>query len=182
LADSAESLGSERGIITKVEVDVALERAIGVERGPAAATHIVALFGALPRELNARPAITIGVAAVEFSRHHDEAQAAEAVIIELDKAGLDQIDSLLIPVVHVGDTPPAYDARTPGHATRVAARGLPGGQARLKVSGLHFDKKIAKAARDLIPLAAGNGQPDWLLAEVELTVVRRRSDGGDSRQ
>jgi hypothetical protein len=31
------SLGSERGIITKVEVDVTLERAIGVERGPAAA-------------------------------------------------------------------------------------------------------------------------------------------------
>jgi hypothetical protein len=28
-------LGAERGIITKVEVDVTLERAIGVERGPA---------------------------------------------------------------------------------------------------------------------------------------------------
>ena len=67
LADSAESLGSERGIITKVEVDVALEHAIRVERGPAAAAHIVALVGALTRELNARPAIMIGVAAVEFS-------------------------------------------------------------------------------------------------------------------
>jgi hypothetical protein len=69
-----------------VEVDVALESAIGVERGPAAAAHIVAVVGALPRELNARPAITIRVAPVEFSRHHDEAQAAEAVIIELDEA------------------------------------------------------------------------------------------------
>ena len=111
---------------------MALERAIGVERGPAATAHVVALVGALPRELNARPAITSGVAAVEFSRHHDEAQAAEAGIIELDEAGLDQINSLLIPVVHLGDTPPAYDALTPGHATRVAARGLPGGQCRLK--------------------------------------------------
>jgi hypothetical protein len=64
-----------------------LERAIGVERGPAAAAHIVALVGALPRELNARPAITIGIATVEFSRHHDEAQTAEAVVIELDEAG-----------------------------------------------------------------------------------------------
>ncbi len=65
-----------------------LERAIGIERGPAAAAHIVALVGALPRELNARPAITIRIAAVEFSRHHDEAQTAEAVIIELDAARL----------------------------------------------------------------------------------------------
>jgi hypothetical protein len=58
-----------------------------------------------------------------FSRHHNEAQAAEAVIIELDEARLDQIDGLLVPVVHLGDTPPAHDARTLGHATRVSARG-----------------------------------------------------------
>ena len=45
---SVEWLGSERGIIAKVEVDVTLERAIGVQRGPAAAAHIVALVGALP--------------------------------------------------------------------------------------------------------------------------------------
>ena len=61
--DSVEPLGAERGIITNVEVDVTLERAIGVERGPAATAHV----GALPRELDARPAITICVAAVEFS-------------------------------------------------------------------------------------------------------------------
>jgi hypothetical protein len=66
---------------------VTRERAIGVERGPAAIAHVVALVGALPRELDARPAITIGVAAVEFSRHRDEAQFAETVLIELDKAG-----------------------------------------------------------------------------------------------
>src|SRR5580704_15261512 len=129
---SVESLGAERGIITKVEVDVTLERATGVERGPAAAAHVVALIGALPRELNARPAITVRVAAVEFSRHHDEAQTAETVLIELDEAGLDQIDGLLIPVVHLGDTPPAYDLPTLGHATRVAARRLPRGQGGLK--------------------------------------------------
>jgi hypothetical protein len=55
------------------------------------------------------------------------------------KPGLDQIDGLLVPVVHLGDTPPAYDARTLGHATRVAVRGLPGGQGRLKIRGLHID-------------------------------------------
>jgi len=65
---------------SKVEVDVALERAI-----------------------------TIYVTAVEFSRHRDE-------------AGLDQVDSLLIPVVHLRETPPAYDLPAPGHATRVTAR------------------------------------------------------------
>jgi hypothetical protein len=48
LDDCVESLGSERRIVTKVEVDVALERAIGAERGPAAAAHIVTLVGALP--------------------------------------------------------------------------------------------------------------------------------------
>ena len=48
LDDCVESLGSERGIITEVEIDVTLERAIGVERGPAAAAHLVALVGALP--------------------------------------------------------------------------------------------------------------------------------------
>src|SRR5271170_1644406 len=74
LDDCVESLGSERRIVTKVEVDVALERAISAERGPAAAAHIVALVGALPRELAARPAITIRVAVVEFFRHRDEAQ------------------------------------------------------------------------------------------------------------
>src|SRR5260370_30980769 len=61
-------------------------------------------------------------AAVEFSRHRDEAQSAETVLIELDEAGLDQVDGLLIPVVHLGDMPPAYDPPTLGHATRVAAR------------------------------------------------------------
>ena len=65
-----------------MEVDVALERAIGAESGPAAAAHIVTLVGALPRELDARPAITIRVAAVEFSRHRDEAQIAEAIITD----------------------------------------------------------------------------------------------------
>jgi hypothetical protein len=40
--DSAEPLGAERGIIAEVEVDVTLERAIGVERGPAATAHVVA--------------------------------------------------------------------------------------------------------------------------------------------
>jgi len=47
---------------------------------------------------------------------------AETVLIELDEAGLDQVDGLPIPVVHLCDTPPAYDAPTLGHATRVAAR------------------------------------------------------------
>lgn len=122
LADCLESLGSERGIITKVEVNVALEHAIRIERGPAATAHIVALVGALPRELNARPAITIHGAAVKFPDHRDEAQIAEAIIIELDEAGLDQIDGLLISVVHLGNTPPAYDARSLGHAASVAAR------------------------------------------------------------
>lgn len=104
LDDSVESLGSERGVIAKVEVDVAFERAIRVERGPAATTHIVALVGALPRELNAGSAVTIRVAAVEFSRHHDEAKFAEAVVIELDEAGLEQIDGFLLPVAYLGDT------------------------------------------------------------------------------
>ena len=98
---------------------MALERAIGAERSPAAAAHIVALVGALPRELDARPAITIRVSAVEFSRHHDKAQIAEAIITELDKARLDQINGLLIPIVHLGNTPPADHARALGHAARV---------------------------------------------------------------
>jgi hypothetical protein len=79
-----------------VEVDVTLKRAIGVERGPAATARVIAFVGALPRELHARPAITIRVAAVEFPRHHDEAQAAEAVFAEFDEAGLDQVDGILI--------------------------------------------------------------------------------------
>jgi len=75
-----------------------------------------------------------------FSRHHDETQLAEAGFIELDEAGLDQINGLLIPVVHLGDTPPANDARALGHATRVAAR-----KAGSRSVGPHFDKKVAKA-------------------------------------
>jgi hypothetical protein len=61
----------------------------------------------LPRELDPRPAVAIGVAEVEFPRHHDETQAAETVLIEFDEAGLDQVDGLLVPVVHLRDTPPA---------------------------------------------------------------------------
>jgi hypothetical protein len=68
--------------------------------GSAATARVVALVGALPRELDARPAITIRVAAVEFSRHRDEAQFAETVLIELDETGLHQVDGLLIPVAH----------------------------------------------------------------------------------
>jgi hypothetical protein len=44
---SAGPLGAKRGIITKVEVDVALKRAIGVERGPAAAAHLITLVRTL---------------------------------------------------------------------------------------------------------------------------------------
>src|SRR5271155_3351709 len=84
-----EPLGAEPGIVAEVEVDVALERAVGVERGPAAAARVVALVGALPRELGPRLAVTVRVAAVEVPRHHDETQAAEAVLTELDEAGLD---------------------------------------------------------------------------------------------
>ncbi|MGH3192553.1 MAG: PIN domain-containing protein [Streptosporangiaceae bacterium] len=40
--EPVESLGSERGIITKVEVDVTLKRAVRVERGPAAAFKLLA--------------------------------------------------------------------------------------------------------------------------------------------
>jgi hypothetical protein len=69
--DSVEPLGAKRGIIAEVEVGVTLERAIGVERGPATVAHVVTLVGALPRELDARPAITIRDAAVEFSRYRD---------------------------------------------------------------------------------------------------------------
>jgi len=43
LDDCVESLGSEGRIVTKVEVDVALEHAIVAERSPAAAAHIVAV-------------------------------------------------------------------------------------------------------------------------------------------
>ena len=64
-ASFVEPLGAERGIVTEVEVDVALERAVGVERGPAAAARVVALVGALPRELDPRLAVAIRVAAVE---------------------------------------------------------------------------------------------------------------------
>jgi hypothetical protein len=78
------------------------------------------------RELNARPAITIRVAAVEFSRHHDEAQTAEAVIIE----------------------------------------------GRLEIRGLHFDKKIAKAACNLVPLAARDFSPER--RPFDLEAVNRR--------
>jgi hypothetical protein len=46
--DSVEPLGAERGVITEVEVDVTLERAIEVERGLAATAHVVALVGAVP--------------------------------------------------------------------------------------------------------------------------------------
>jgi hypothetical protein len=59
--------GAERGIITKVEVDMTPERAIGVEHVPATTAHVVALVGAMPGELHARPATAIRVAAVEFS-------------------------------------------------------------------------------------------------------------------
>jgi hypothetical protein len=45
---TVEPLGAERGIITKVKVDVAPERAIGIERGPAATAHLVALVRTLP--------------------------------------------------------------------------------------------------------------------------------------
>ena len=41
---------------------------------------------------------------------------AETVLIELDEDGLHQVDGLLIPVVHLCDTPPASDARALGHA------------------------------------------------------------------
>ena len=118
-----------------------------VPSGLSAAAHVVALVGALPRELDPRLAVAIRVAAVEVPGHHDETQAAEAVLTELDEAGLDQVNGLLVPVVHLRDTPPASDARTLGHATRLAARRAAAdrGPAARQLSGCPFGQRREQA-------------------------------------
>lgn len=92
--DSAEPVSAEPGIITEVDEDVSLERAIGAERGPTAPARLVALVRALPRELDTQPAARIRVTPVEFSRYRDEAQFSETIITELDEAGPRQVEMI----------------------------------------------------------------------------------------
>jgi len=151
-------LGAERGIITKVKVDVTLERALGVERGPATTAHVVALVQALPRELNARPVITIRVSAVEFSRHRNEAQSAETFLTELDKAGAITATGSC-PAGHVttavttrsrginGNSKQAQPNTSPRNS---GYRRLPGAQARLSGSAAaqHLDPRQTADCHD----------------------------------
>ena len=90
----------------------------GVERGPAAAVTSSPWSEPCHETQPPRFPIAFRFAAVEFSLYHDEAQTAEAVIIEFDEAGLDEIDGILIPVVHLGDTPLAHVARALGQMRR----------------------------------------------------------------
>src|SRR5207249_12081612 len=101
--DSVEPLGAERGIITKVEVDVALERASGVERDPAATARIVALVGSLPLERDRQPAIPSLGPVVQSSRPRHEAPFSVTVLLDVDQAETDHVDGLAIPATHLHD-------------------------------------------------------------------------------
>jgi hypothetical protein len=77
-----------------VEEQVALDRVVVDENGPAASADLVALVDAFPGELDTGPAVPFGRAAVQPTADGDETELAGPVPAELDETRFDQVDGI----------------------------------------------------------------------------------------
>jgi hypothetical protein len=86
----------EGRVVAEVEVDVPVQRTVRVQHRPASAARGRGVVVPLPREFHFWPVVARRVPAVELAVNRDEAELAESVVAELDEAGLDQVDGVLI--------------------------------------------------------------------------------------
>lgn len=74
--------GVEGRVVTEVEVDVPIQRTVGVQDGPATAARGRCVVVALPGELHCRPIVARSLAAVQLAVDRDEAELTQSVIAD----------------------------------------------------------------------------------------------------
>lgn len=114
-----------------MEVDMSARGTILFKPGPAATTGRFAVVVTEPGELNAREPVPLPVDAVHPTSHSDELELTLPALVELDERRADQVDIILIPLIHFGYAPCSRDVR---HGTPV--RSLPLRLARTGVGRL----------------------------------------------
>src|SRR5271168_3705594 len=83
------------------------EAAGGPEHSPASARSLVSVVFTFPGELGAGGAVASSVADVEPSLDRAEDKTAVVVPFESDVGGLDQVEVVIVPEVHLFDPPGA---------------------------------------------------------------------------
>lgn len=81
-----------------------LDRLVVDQDRPTAATDLIALVRAFPREFDTGPTVPLGWAAVQPAIDGDEAKPAGPVLGELDETRLDQVDRVAVPAAHLHDS------------------------------------------------------------------------------
>src|SRR5262245_39764612 len=94
-----------------MEVDVADERAVGLDDTPATTGRIIAVVPTNPAELDGRTAIALDVTAIDVPLDGDEAQVARSISSDLDEARTKEVDRIAVPKVHLHDLPTAGHPR-----------------------------------------------------------------------
>jgi hypothetical protein len=82
------------------------EGTIFSQRCPAAPAHRIAFVVALPAELDTSHPVDPSLVTVEPTFNGDEAEATGTVATEFDEGGLDEVQGVTVPEVHLLDSPP----------------------------------------------------------------------------
>ena len=110
LLKKSSRLADESRVVAHVEVEVADELSGGSHGDPPAAGALVAFIDALPGELGDQSAGAGVIADVEPGLDGDEAHLAFRAI-DHKIGGLDEVERLGIPEIHLGDAPTALERR-----------------------------------------------------------------------
>src|SRR5215217_6589358 len=116
----------EGGVVAVVEADLAREKPIFVEFGITGAADGIHLVEALPGEADAVRA----VAAVEAALDRAEDELAATLLIEADVGGLDQIEEVVVPQLHLDNPPLAEQGMIVGGHQSLARPAVHSGMAR----------------------------------------------------
>jgi hypothetical protein len=92
-----------------MEEDSPTEETILSQHCPAAPADRIAFVVALPAELGTSSPVDPSLVTVEPTFNRDEAEAAGTVVTEFDGGGLDEVQGVTVPEVHLLDSPaPRY--------------------------------------------------------------------------
>ena len=83
-------LGAKTGIVSKVEIEVSMQDAVGLQGGPSSATDLVSFVGSFPAELNTGASAS-RAPPVDPTRDNDESEFACVISAELDEGRSDQV-------------------------------------------------------------------------------------------
>src|SRR5207245_2344300 len=100
----------EGRFISLVNEELSAHR-VAIDARPGATTGRIPLIEAGPRELQDGRAVVHGDAVVDRRADRDQLHLPQALAVEADVSGHDEVERLLIPHLRLYDSPPALDQR-----------------------------------------------------------------------